>query len=163
MSKNLSSDIMKKLNENWDDGKIAVEEDEFEAEDFVGSVKSEKGIYFGDPCYVLSDDIYYGIWDNKNDFKDGVINVKDNLCFVVHRTAFGDGEFYGFNYPHQYTYGVDSGSLAIIPVELLDPSKGDPNDLGHVFEGSKEAMMSYKEGVFKVDFDNIDSFLVDTN
>lgn len=161
---NISCSIIKRLNENWDDGEIAVEEDEFEEEDFIGSVKSSKGIYFGDPCYVLNDDDYDFIWGDQNGFKDGVIPIRKGLSFVVHRTAFGDGAYYGFNYPHQYTYPVDSGCLAIIPVELLDPEKAKrANELGHIFEGSKEAMMSYKEGVFKIDFDNIDSFLVDTN
>lgn len=165
MKNDISKDIYMALNEDYSDGdKITVSEDDFEDGDYVGAAKSNKGIYVGDPCYVLGDDIYYDIWDKKYDFRDGVITINGQFCFVVHRTAYGDGEYYGYDYPNQYAYPVDSGCLAVIPVELIDPNKMDQaNELGHIFEGSKTGIMSYKNGVFKIDFDNIDSTMIDTN
>ena len=162
---NVSKNIYVRLNEDYFDGdEITVSEDEFEESDYVGTAKSNSGIYFGDPCYVLGDEVYDKIWGEKYEYSDGVIEVDNNLCFVVHRTAYGDGEFYGYDYPNQYAYPVDSGCLAIIPTELIDPDKEkDADRLGHIFRGSKEAIMNWKNGVFKIDFDNVDSTMVDTN
>lgn len=160
---NISRRIYKTLNEDYFDGdKITVDEDEFTEEDFIGSVKSDIGIYFGDPCYVLSDELY-NVWVDKYDCSDGTIDTGSGI-FVVHGTKYGDGEYYGYNYPNDYPFPVDSGTLAIIPVEMIDPEKENKsNELGHIFSGSKEGMLSYKDGVFKIDFDNKDSMLVDTN
>ena len=138
-----------------------VDEDDFEEGDFVGEIKSNKGIYVGDPCYVVYDDIYDNIWGEKYNYGDGVIKT-DRGNFVVHGTYFGDG-CYGFS----YRFPVDSGTIAIVPGELIDDKKvsqytGGINSLGHFFDTSNWAAMSYREGTFKIDLNNKDSFLIDT-
>lgn len=163
MKNNISKDIFNKLDEGYFDGdQITVDEDEFTEDDFVGNVKSDLGIYFGDPCYVLSDELY-NVWIDEYNCVDGSIDTGKGI-FVVHGTKYGDGEYYGYNYPNNYSFPVDSGTLAIIPIEMIDPKKKDrSNELGHIFSESREGMLSYRDGVFKIDFDNKDSILVDTN
>lgn len=109
-------------------------------------VESEKGFYFGDPCYVLSDDVYYGVWGNFYEFQD--CSVKDpatGLHFAVHGTAYGDG---GYRDQHGNCYGVDSGTLALIPLELVEKKRGIDN--GVVVLGGGVACMEEHDGVFNV-------------
>ena len=103
--------------------------------------------WIGDPCYVLSDDVYYGVWNDKYNFKDGKIDTDDTLSFIVHGTAYGDGAYEGSN---GFTYGVDSGTLAVIPIELV--SKEDGVSLGTIETGNK-VEFDYIEGTFKFDID----------
>lgn len=119
-------------------------------EETVGEkITSPSGkFYVGDPCYVLSDDIYYGIWDDKYDFKDGKIDVDDTLSFLVHGTAYGDGSYQGSNGSE---YGVDSGTLAIIPMDLV--AKLDGVQFGSV-ETSNTAWLDYNDGIFDITLDN---------
>ena len=145
----------------YEDETEYVTEDDFEDEDFVGEIKSSKGIYVGDPCYVVYDDVYDDIWGDKYDYGNGVIKSPKG-DFVVHGTYFGDG-CYGFG----YRFPVDSGTIAIVPGELIDENKvaqydGGIDSLGHFFNTSNWAAMSYREGTFKIDLNNKDSFLIDT-
>ena len=119
-------------------------------EETVGEkITSPSGkFYVGDPCYVLSDDVYYGIWDDKYDFKDGKIDVDDTLSFLVHGTAYGDGSYQGSNGSE---YGVDSGTLAIIPMDLV--AKLDGVQFGSV-ETSNTAWLDYNNGTFDITLDN---------
>ena len=145
----------------WEDDAEYVDEEDFEAEDFVGEVKSSKGIYVGDPCYVVYDDVYDEVWGDKYGYDDGVIKSSKGT-FVVHGTCYGDG-CYGFS----YRFPVDSGSIAIVPGELIDEKKvaaynGGINALGHFFDTANWAAMSYRDGTYKIDLNNKDSFLIDT-
>ena len=108
------------------------------------SIESKSGkFYIGDPCYVLSDDIYFDIWEKKYNFEDGVIEVPDKGAFVVHGTAYGDGEY---NDQYGNSYGVDSGTLAIIPIELV--GKEDGLILGAEFVGTKGSLNYDVDGTF---------------
>ena len=126
-------------------------------EETVGEkITSPSGkFYVGDPCYVLSDDIYYGIWDDKYNFEDGIIDCGNNLSFLVHGTAYGDGEYTGTN---GFDYGVDSGTLGIVPIELVE--KEDGLQFGTV-ETSKTAWLDYNDGNFDITLDN-QSFSIET-
>lgn len=119
-------------------------------EETVGEkITSPSGkFYVGDPCYVLSDDIYYGIWDDKYNFEDGIINCKDNLSFLAHGTAYGDGLYTGTN---GFDYGVDSGTLGIVPIELVEDESG--LQFGTI-ETSKTAWLDYNDGIFDITLDN---------
>lgn len=119
-------------------------------EETVGEkITSPSGkFWIGDPCYVLSDDIYYGIWDDKYNFEDGKIDVDDKLSFLVHGTAYGDGSYQGTNGAE---YGVDSGTLAIIPMDLV--AKLDGVQFGSV-EASNTAWLDYNNGTFDITLDN---------
>lgn len=132
---------------------LKVEEDkERLVEDMEDTVKSEKGFYIGDPCYVLPDEIYDEIWGDKYNFKDGKIVIEDN-AFIVHGTAYGDGEYFDGK---GIAYGVDSGTLAIIPIELIKETEIEPNEgeyeYGRIVFGNKGSL-EYVDGVFtfKVD------------
>lgn len=125
------------------------EEQQLNEETVGEKITSPSGkFYVGDPCYVLSDDIYYGIWDDKYDFKDGKIDVDDTLSFLVHGTAYGDGSYQGSNGSE---YGVDSGTLAIIPMDLV--AKLDGVQFGSV-ETSNTAWLDYNDGTFDITLDN---------
>lgn len=111
--------------------------------------------WVGDPCYVLSDDVYYGIWDDKYHFEDGKIDVDDKLSFLVHGTAYGDGSYPSSN---GFDYGVDSGTLAVIPMDLV--AKLDGVQFGTV-ETSNTAWLDYNDGTFDITLDN-KSFSIET-
>lgn len=119
-------------------------------EETVGEkITSPSGkFYIGDPCYVLSDDVYYGIWDDKYNFEDGIIDCGNGLSFLVHGTAYGDGGYQGTNGAE---YGVDSGTLAVIPMDLV--AKLDGVQFGSV-ETSKTAWLDYNNGTFDITLDN---------
>lgn len=118
-------------------------------EETVGEkITSPSGkFWIGDPCYVLSDDVYYGVWDDKYNFEDGKIDVDDKLSFLVHGTAYGDGSYQGTNGAE---YGVDSGTLAVIPMDLV--AKLDGVQFGSV-EASKTAWLDYNDGTFDITLD----------
>ena len=126
-------------------------------EETVGEkITSPSGkFYVGDPCYVLSDDIYYGIWDDKYNFEDGIIDCGNGLSFLVHGTAYGDGSYQGTNGTE---YGVDSGTLAVIPMDLI--AKTDGVQFGSV-ETSNTAWLDYNDGNFDITLDN-KAFTIET-
>lgn len=137
--------IMKLRNDNKDFFKL-LESVEYNTGD--NSIASNTGFYIGDPCYVLSDEIYYGIWDEQYNFEDGKIIVKNDLAFLVHGTAYGDGEYFD---EIGTSYGVDSGTLAVIPFELIKKpeimlSEGD-YEYGRFVAGTN-ATLEYVDGVF---------------
>ena len=56
------------------------------------------GTYFlGDPCYAMTRDYYDGEWGDKHDYQEGDYSP----VFAVHRTRYGDGEYYD-QYGHSY-------------------------------------------------------------
>lgn len=125
------------------------EEQQLNEETVGEKITSPSGkFYVGDPCYVLSDDIYYGIWDDKYNFEDGIIDCGNGLAFLVHGTAYGDGSYQGTNGTE---YGVDSGTLAVIPMDLV--AKTDGVQFGTV-ETSNTAWLDYNDGTFDITLDN---------
>lgn len=125
-------------------------------EDMEDTIKSEKGFYIGDPCYVLPDEIYNEIWGDKYNFKDGKIEVGDK-AFLVHGTAYGDGEYFdGIG----TSYGVDSGTLALIPLELIKDNELIPDEgayeYGKVVYGTKGSLKYYDDetGMFEFIIDS---------
>ena len=125
------------------------------------TVKSNVGFFIGDPCYVLSDD-KYDIWGNKYNYNDGFIEIND-YNFIVHGTAYGDGEYFD---EQGYSYGVDSGTIAVIPLELIKQdiegiAEGE-FEYGRVILGN-EASLDYKDGKFYVVIDNNEEVIIDTD
>lgn len=88
------------------------------------TINSKTKFYIGDPCYVLPDEIYYDIWGDKHNFNPGEIKIPNqNTSFSVVPTMVGDGSFVGNHFVNRYldsakVFGVDSGTIAIIPIEL---------------------------------------------
>lgn len=116
-------------------------------------IKSEKGFYIGDPCYVLSDKNYNEIWGDKYDYADGIIGI-DDYSFIVKGTYFGDGVYEdeeGFSYP------VDSGTLAVVPLELCEHD----TKLGRVIKEQGEAILNEEDGIFNIEI-NGKVIIIDT-
>ena len=84
------------------------------------------GKYFiGDPCYVIRDEDWQRFCeeflfecDKGTAFNSGY-GVFDGRKVFAHGTAYGDGNYEGSN---REEYGVDSGTIGAIPVELCDPA-----------------------------------------
>lgn len=134
-----------------------------------GVIRSERGFYIGDICYVLSEEVYENVFAAE-DYADGVYDVVryriggeeyvtdgdtfDNIwsvdaellprsSFAVAETAGGDGDFKD---GEGRVYLVDSGSIGLVPAELIcDDTEG-----GHYFEGAGEASFSAGDGVFEI-------------
>ena len=89
---------------------------------------SAVGFYIGDPCYVLTDEAYYGAWGRKvkdgdgwkdsgsPGFQEGPFTYNGFTIGVAH-TAHGDGEY--IDYHEIFTFPVDSGCIGIVPLELV--------------------------------------------
>ena len=70
---------------------------------------------------------------------------------LVDSTAYGDG-CYGGNHA---SYGVDAGSLAVIPLEFCDEEKNFRDDMGWVCEDAhKVNLMTDDTGTFRVYVDD---------
>lgn len=108
--------------------------------------------YIGDPCYVFSDKRWRDFLNSKQ--KDeltgtekSAVSVNGNVHFLnyhfwYHNTAFGDGAYTGTN---GFEYGVDSASLGIVPVEIID--KESNNGTMHDFPEGVD--VSFNNGIFK--------------
>lgn len=83
-----------------------------------GVLKSKKGFYVGDICYVLDDDIYDGVW-GAHGYADGCYDTELGK-FAVGSTAYGDG-CYDDQYGHRFP--VDAGVIGIVPWEILEKQK----------------------------------------
>lgn len=98
-------------------------------------ISSKEGFFVGDPCHVLSD-LYNGILLNENNqiktsdqehlivpkgFEvNGVLLVED-IEMLIFDTAYGDGCYRGDN---DIIYSVESGTIGVIPLELIDSQDG---------------------------------------
>lgn len=123
--------------------------------EYIGKIESH-GFYIGDVCYVLDSKSYYEVWGEKYDYQDGKIPT-DNNSFLVHGTAYGDGEYFD-QYGH--SYGVDAGVIGVVPEELISKEKLEEykkynhtiDTLGRYVEG-KTAEMYYQDGEFEIIID----------
>lgn len=74
---------------------------------------------------------------------------------MVHSTAEGDGLYELFTEKGILELPVDSGSLSIIPLELINEEKMEQAvRLGHIQKG-KKADLNYEEGIFNITIDNM--------
>ena len=80
-------------------------------------------LWFGDPCYVVPNDLwepFCRLWtDSKHQVK---VNYKNLPCdFFVWSTAWGDGEYeLKMNGEVIASLGVDAGMLSMIPMRLIN-------------------------------------------
>lgn len=85
--------------------------------EFSSTIKSSKGFYIGDICYVLADKVYYDLWAATN-FADGPHHEPETGAdFAVGSTEYGDGEYYD---QFGHAYPVDAGVIGCVPDELLN-------------------------------------------
>lgn len=111
--------------------------------------------YIGDPCYVIDTD-----WDavldlHESPTKDAIStglrprDPEDKIfefkgCKLwMHSTAYGDGSYMDQN---GNEYGVDSGLLGAIPLELIDDADGEIE--GRVVDAPNGLVVSYEDGTF---------------
>lgn len=85
----------------------------------IGSITMPAGEYYvGDPCYAVPDDRWME-WLKAADYTSGdkyLLATLDGAPVLGIGTAYGDGAYEGS--PEGYTYGVDSGLIGLVPVEL---------------------------------------------
>lgn len=112
----------------------------------TAEIRSNKGFYIGDVCYVLDKYLYHEVWGNEHHFEDGSItDPKTGLQFAVSDTAYGDG-CYEDNYGNYYP--VDAGCIGLIPLELV--STGHPEADGVVIHESGIAHFEAVDGKFTI-------------
>ena len=123
------------------------------------TIKSEKGFYLGDICYVLEDRVYDKIWGEKGDYADGVhTDDKSAQSFAVASTAFGDGCYLGDD---GHDYPVDAGVIGLVPLELVF-KKNSAHQLGRIVLGAGTAEFTAEGGKFEVAFPNGKTVAIDT-
>ena len=107
-------------------------------------IKSCKGFYIGDICYVLGDDDYHSFWGNQKGFADGKFEVPGKgYAFAVGFTAYGDGVY---SDEEGRLYPVDAGVIGIVPLELVEKENGLEN--GTVIMMPGIAALDCEDGVF---------------
>jgi hypothetical protein len=114
----------------------------------------EGDYWFGDPCYVMKEDVYHNQWGLK-DFEDGIYNFEGGH-FAVARTFYGDGSYSGTN---GKIYHVDAGCLCLMSTNLIDPEKHSKISSGTLVKGPVD--FNFSNGVFIVESLN-EKFTVDT-
>ena len=121
----------------------------------TGKIKSEKGFYVGDICYVLADDTYHGVWGGAG-YEDGIYEVPGtDFSFAVAGTAYGDGTYFDDG---GHAYDVDAGCIGLVPLELVDKETCG----GQVFDIPGEAYFEACDGVFEIELPDGDTVLIDT-
>lgn len=121
------------------------------------AIKSAQGFYIGDICYVLDDEVYYGVW-GKNGYVDGQYKADNGYAFAVASTMYGDG---CYDDDDGNVYGVDAGVLGIVPLELVSDVEKARED-GLVVECNGEATMYAREGDFHFELPNGKKVHIDT-
>lgn len=136
-------------------------------------------VYIGDPCYILPDEIYYGIWEDKYDFEDGAVYTDDHrLVMIVANTFNGDGVYtalghvYGANRVGNYesfSVPVDAGVIAVVNLEFAkedwkeDPTCNGEDGNGYVSEKpvSRVSFFADRDGHFEIEVHNTDGSKMD--
>ena len=84
-------------------------------------IKSGKGFYIGDICYVLGNDDYYRFWGKQKRFAEGAFEIPGKgYAFAVGFTAYGDGVYSATLYVPE----------TIDPAELLELAYKEAKDKG---------------------------------
>lgn len=121
------------------------------------TIKSNKGFYIGDICYVLSKDVYNGVWGKIGQYQDGEYITDDGYKFAMASTAYGDG---CYDDDGNNVYSVDAGVLGVVPFELV--TNWNKAQWGAVFEGAGEATMVARDGSFEFALPNGRKIKIDT-
>lgn len=119
-------------------------------------IKTSKGFYIGDICYVLSSERLGLIEQNKFDMGK-LTDGKSGLSYVANWTAHGDGHFRDQTF-HVYT--VDSGIIGVVPLELVENTT--LCHLGRVIECCGEARVIACKGVYNIFLPNGEQYNINT-
>jgi hypothetical protein len=97
--------------------------------------------YIGDPCYVFNDDTWQRLLDGAP--FEGAIVEFDGRQLWGQSTAHGDGVYLDQD---GNEFGVDSGVLAAIPIELVDNPAGEEE--GVIIDAPNGLVVEHDAGTF---------------
>ena len=101
--------------------------------------------YLGDPCNVLHEKIFIGIYGNEYNYENGKFKINDT-DFAVHNTHNGDGVFKDTK---RRSYTIHSGLIALVDLNLIDDKELSKKN-GHIFEFKKRVNFIYDAGLFYI-------------
>jgi len=115
-------------------------------------ISVEKGIYVGDICYALSDDIYDRIWGG-NGYDNGMYTSTDEngnkSQFAVVDTAYGDGDYNSDGFGGK-SFGVDAGNIGIVDLKIATKNPEDLDDDGYVINDPGKYSIEYDNGTVTI-------------
>lgn len=120
---------------------------------------SKIGFYIGDVCYEMTDEDYYADWSNNFEDFEGEHELRGHK-FAIGGTAYGDGE-YEDQYGHRY--GVDSGTIGILPYELCKDKNISELDRYGRFVRATSATFTAEDGEFDIKLNTQQSYHISTN
>lgn len=109
-------------------------------------IKHKGKYYIGDPILALPDKYYIGIWGNEYSYQNGKFNI-NGFDMIIHSTHNGDGIYKD---TRDRLYKIDSGTIGIIPIELLDESNFQNNQYSHIFEFTENINFIYDAGLIYI-------------
>ena len=82
--------------------------------------------YFGDPCYAFGHDsecseAWATLLDSANFFQESMVGSTCGHMVYATRTAYGDGLYDSTE--AEFSFGVDSGLIGVIPAALVEKFK----------------------------------------
>lgn len=111
------------------------------------TLKNIEGLYIGDICYALEDDVYDGVW-GKNDYEPGRYETEDGLQFAVDNTYCGDGLYESCDGEF---YPVDAGVIGVVDLRLATKSSLDElRRLGKVIPEADMVEFFAEDGMFDI-------------
>lgn len=112
--------------------------------------------YIGDPCYIIPDQEWTAFCDVMFATSDYHVTAFKDVPMLAGSTAFGDGV-----YADQLgnRYGVDAGTLAVVPRELWDArmSVEQVAKMGAIFTFDQPFTADCHRGVFNFGHVHIDT------
>lgn len=121
-------------------------------------IKTKKGLFIGDPCYVIPDEQW-------SDYVDAYLEARDkgHAHFNFNgvnvggtNTAYGDG-FYDDDEGNSYP--VDAGLIGVTPLELLSKVSGG---MGLFIQGEFEARIEYNDGDIEIHINGRNPIIIPT-
>lgn len=123
------------------------------------TVTSKIGFYIGDVCYEMTDEDYNGEWHKDFTEFEGEHELRGHK-FAIGGTAYGDGEYED---QQGHRYGVDSGTIGILPYELCkDKNPYELDRLGR-FVRATSATFTAEDGEFDIELSTKQSYHISTN
>jgi hypothetical protein len=102
-----------------------------------------------DPCYVLSEEVYFRLLRATDYFmyaavdRGGVmVDSETGNYFAVFSTKYGDGTYKDGN---GFKYGVDAGCIACIPAEMCE--LGEDREYINEVEFARDFEVRYEDGL----------------
>lgn len=118
------------------------------------TITSEKGFYLGDPCYVLKEEDYDKVVESHEPDTNAYSVEIRGYTMALGFTAVSDGVFAGLP--------VDSGTIAVVPLELIENLSDDLQMCGYVCTKNGTVDFYYDDGYFDVTFPDGTCYTINT-